>query len=258
MTALIAATVPNIAVSVGSLPVITWRQARVVTTELLARLYRVDEKNVQNNYLRNADRFVEGKHYFKLEAEELREFKKSLTLSKMVSEAGRVAESYTVSRSARSLILWTEQGAARHAKMLETDEAWDVFEQMEDFYFRAREAVVESPEERMRLRHATVSIHKAMNDMLVRRRARDGKECAAHHFMIEAKLINHVLLGAFKGADRDSLSLEQLDMLAKLEAQNMMLIAEGMSYADRKIQLEQMANELAAAAPASKRIGGVQ
>jgi hypothetical protein len=37
---------------------------------------------------------------------------------------------------ARSIILWTERGAARHAKMLETDAAWDVFEALEENYFR--------------------------------------------------------------------------------------------------------------------------
>ncbi|EES4398579.1 phage antirepressor Ant [Escherichia coli] len=40
-----------------------------------------------------------------------------------------------MSPKARSLILWTERGAARHAKMLETDQAWEVFEKLEDCYF---------------------------------------------------------------------------------------------------------------------------
>lgn len=37
--------------------------------------------------------------------------------------------------SVRHLMLWTERGAARHAKMLETDQAWDVFDKLEDYYF---------------------------------------------------------------------------------------------------------------------------
>ncbi|KAA9920381.1 hypothetical protein, partial [Escherichia coli] len=37
------------------------------------------------------------------------------------------------------LILWTERGAARHAKMLETDQAWEVFEKLEDSYFNQYE-----------------------------------------------------------------------------------------------------------------------
>ncbi|EPA3167126.1 hypothetical protein ACQ26G_004309 [Yersinia enterocolitica] len=40
-----------------------------------------------------------------------------------------------VSQNARYLILWTERGAARHAKMLETDQAWELFEKLEDCYF---------------------------------------------------------------------------------------------------------------------------
>lgn len=40
-----------------------------------------------------------------------------------------------VAKKAKHAILWTERGAARHAKMLETDQAWDVFEQLEDAYF---------------------------------------------------------------------------------------------------------------------------
>ncbi|EGA8634781.1 hypothetical protein ABRM53_005331 [Escherichia coli] len=44
-----------------------------------------------------------------------------------------------MSPKARSLILWTERGAARHAKMLETDQAWDVFEKLEDCYFSQKD-----------------------------------------------------------------------------------------------------------------------
>ncbi|EOV4290520.1 P22AR C-terminal domain-containing protein, partial [Escherichia coli] len=57
------------------------------------------------------------------------------SLSESVSR--EVTESYSVkiARNVRSLILWTERGAARHAKMLETDQAWEVFEKLEDCYF---------------------------------------------------------------------------------------------------------------------------
>ncbi len=39
------------------------------------------------------------------------------------------------SKFAPHLYLWTKRGAARHAKMLSTDRAWEVFEQLEDTYF---------------------------------------------------------------------------------------------------------------------------
>lgn len=44
-----------------------------------------------------------------------------------------------ISPKTRTLILWTERGAARHAKMLETDQAWEVFEKLEDSYFNQYE-----------------------------------------------------------------------------------------------------------------------
>ncbi|EHO5192575.1 ORF6N domain-containing protein [Salmonella enterica] len=110
---------------VESLPVVTYSSLPVITTELLAKLYDTDPVRIRQNYSRNNDRFVVGKHYFLLEGDELREFKH------------RVSQSYPVkiARNVRSLILWTERGAARHAKMLETDQAWEVFEKLEDCYF---------------------------------------------------------------------------------------------------------------------------
>ncbi|EOS92899.1 putative bacteriophage protein [Erwinia tracheiphila PSU-1] len=112
-------------ISVETLSPITHNQIPVITTELLAQLYGADVKNIQNNYARNADRFVVGKHFFKIEGEELRDLKHRPSFSGSVK----------IARNVRSLILWTERGAARHAKMLETDQAWEVFEKLEDCYF---------------------------------------------------------------------------------------------------------------------------
>lgn len=100
----------------------------VVTTELLASLYETEVNNIKVNLSRNQKRFVEGKHYFKLEGADLKAFKHKVTQSNLVKVAPNV----------RHLALWTERGAARHAKMLETDRAWDVFEKLEDFYFSQR------------------------------------------------------------------------------------------------------------------------
>ena len=40
-----------------------------------------------------------------------------------------------ISPKTRKLTLWTERGAARHAKMLNSDKAWDVFEMLEETFF---------------------------------------------------------------------------------------------------------------------------
>ncbi|EKY7347312.1 ORF6N domain-containing protein [Escherichia coli] len=109
-------------IAVETLSPITHNQIPVITTELLAHLYGTDVANIKMNHSRNQTRFLEGKHYFKIVGDDLKNL--------------RVTFSYLqISPKTRSLILWTERGAARHAKMLETDQAWDVFEKLEDCYF---------------------------------------------------------------------------------------------------------------------------
>ena len=107
--------------------VIQYKSLPVMTTEQLADFYGTDTKNIQMNFTRNGERFIEGKHYFKLDGEELKTFKNIPTMS-----------GYVPKQSAR-ITLWTEKGAARHAKILDTDQAWDIFEQLEEVYFSVKE-----------------------------------------------------------------------------------------------------------------------
>lgn len=114
-----------ISVNHSSVPVITYRNQRVVTTDSLAAGYGTTPVRIQQNFARNEQRFVEGKHFFKITGDELKSF--------------RLSFSDVVNKHTTSLILWTERGASRHAKMLETELAWDFFEQLEDHYFNLRE-----------------------------------------------------------------------------------------------------------------------
>lgn len=123
------------AISIGSLPAAFFSNVPVVTTEVLATLYGTEPKHIQNNHLRNASRFVDGKHFFKVTGSDLKEFKNRPSLRGLVGN------------KAKSLILWTERGAARHAKMLETDQAWSVFEKLEDCYFSVKAEVEKHPKQ---------------------------------------------------------------------------------------------------------------
>lgn len=105
-----------------NLPVISYHQQRVITTELLAQGYGSEVNNIRNNFKRNHHRFIEGKHYYRVENEELDDLRISFSDAQ-------------ISNKTRSLILWTERGASRHAKMLETDQAWDFYEKLEESYF---------------------------------------------------------------------------------------------------------------------------
>ncbi|POE19246.1 hypothetical protein BV923_19405 [Pectobacterium odoriferum] len=128
--------------SVESLSVLTYNAAPVITTESLAQLYGTSSHSITKNHRSNVARFVAGKHFFKIEGDELRLFKHRVTNSDSVKN-DRLTDSQSVARQARSLILWTERGAARHAKMLETDQAWDVFEKLEDCYFNPQAKAVQ-------------------------------------------------------------------------------------------------------------------
>lgn len=112
-------------VSARDLQIIGYRGQRVVTNEQLAAGYGTDVNNIQQNHKRNADRFVEGKHYFKVVGDELNNLR--LTISQL-----------QISPKTRSLMLWTERGAANHAKMLETVQAWSYHEDLVEFYFTQR------------------------------------------------------------------------------------------------------------------------
>lgn len=116
-------TSAQITIGTVTTSVITYKDQRVCTTQQLAQLYGCTEKNLSDNHANNRSRFEEGKHFIKLEGEDLRVLKNKPEIIGLVA------------KKAKHAILWTERGAARHAKMLETDQAWDVFEQLEDAYF---------------------------------------------------------------------------------------------------------------------------
>ncbi|EHU9228179.1 ORF6N domain-containing protein [Salmonella enterica] len=114
-------------ISAESLSPVAYNQSPVITTELLAQLYATKAEYIRRNHNRNEGRFIEGKHFFIAKGEVLESLKKSLRPFQDIAP------------NVRKLILWTERGAARHAKMLETDQAWEVFEKLEDCYFSQKQ-----------------------------------------------------------------------------------------------------------------------
>ncbi len=119
--------------SLPDLPPIAHHGERVLTTELLAAVYGVEPDRIHGNYSENRDRFQEGIHFYRLTGEALKAFK------------NYPGNSEVVGARAPHLILWTERGAARHAKMLHTDEAWAIFGKLEESYFEPVVAVSATP-----------------------------------------------------------------------------------------------------------------
>lgn len=101
---------------------------RVLTTGQLSEMYGTDNKTISYNFSYNKRKYVEGKHYIKLEGAELRSFKASREIP-------------DCHKFSAHLYLWTEKGALLHAKSLNTDKAWEVYDYLVDFYFRVKEEV---------------------------------------------------------------------------------------------------------------------
>lgn len=112
--------------SLGEITRIEYQGQLVLTTAQLAKFYECEEHQIRQNFNNNRERFVEEKHMFTLRGNELKNFKRFMN-----SEI----DYFYIAGNVNVLYLWTKRGAARHAKMLNTDRAWEVFELLEDNYF---------------------------------------------------------------------------------------------------------------------------
>lgn len=92
-----------------------------------------------------------------------------------------------------------------------------------------------------KLRHESAATFKVMTSILAMTRADEGKETVGYHYSNEARLINSLLSGEFKGLNRDALSSPELALLAHLEERNAVLIGRGLAYDQRKAMLRQYA-----------------
>lgn len=100
---------------------------RILTTQQIAEYYEVDVQKIQQNYVNNKERYIDGKHFYLLQGEELKQFKNYFENFEVVN------------KKAPTLYLWTEKGAFLHAKSLNTDKAWEAYDMLVDTYFVAKE-----------------------------------------------------------------------------------------------------------------------
>lgn len=97
----------------------------ILTTEQLAEFYGTTPQHITQNFANNKGKFVEGKHFYQLVGQALKEFK------------NRVENFDLVGKNAKTLTLWTKRGASRHSKMLGTDQAWNMYDELEENYFNS-------------------------------------------------------------------------------------------------------------------------
>lgn len=106
----------------NELSVLEYKAIRVLTTQQLAEAYGTDGKTISYNFNHNKDRYVEGKHFICLVGDDLKAFR----------------EIHDLPYNLNKFYLWTEKGAFLHAKSLNTDKAWEVYESLVESYFQVR------------------------------------------------------------------------------------------------------------------------
>jgi hypothetical protein len=102
------------------------KEERVLTSKQVAEAYGVDKQIVTDNFNNNKSRYTEGKHYYKLTGVEKTEFLNQLKIS-------------VHKKDHNPLYLWTKKGAFLHSKSIGTDQAWEMYEELVDFYFDKQE-----------------------------------------------------------------------------------------------------------------------
>ena len=108
----------------NELKITEYKDIRVLTTQQIAEAYGTGTEVITKNFNRNKERYLEGKHFICLEGNELKEFK--------------TTGQFDLSSRINKLYLWTEKGAFLHAKSLNTDKAWEVYDGLVDTYFEKK------------------------------------------------------------------------------------------------------------------------
>ena len=106
----------------NELKITEYGHIRVLTTQQIAEAYESNADTITKNFNRNKDRYIEGKHFLCLKGKELKEFKANGQIDLLPNT--------------NKLYLWTEKGAFLHAKSLNTDKAWEVYDILVDTYFK--------------------------------------------------------------------------------------------------------------------------
>ena len=119
----------------NNLTVTEYKNICVLTTQQIAEAYGTDSKTISYNFNHNKGRYKEGKHFILLDGEELRAFR----------------EIHDLPSNLNKLYLWTEKGAFLHAKSLNTDTAWEVYDRLVDNYFEKPKAVPMTTDQKIQL-----------------------------------------------------------------------------------------------------------
>ena len=115
--------------NIKNLVPVEWSNQRVLLSKQIAECYKCAEDRIKDNFNANKEQYTEGLHYFKITGSDLQNL--------------RVGNpDLQISPMTRTLYLWTYQGCVRHCKSINTPEAWNMFDELEQNYFNQNSVVV--------------------------------------------------------------------------------------------------------------------
>ena len=167
---------------------VDYSNQRVLLTSQVAEVFGTSPARIRDNFRYAKKQFKEGVHYFKVTGEALRTLKFQLDaaqangeqsgishfantspdspLQANVSESGISHVAPLIPKTANTIILYTEQGCARHCKMLNTKEAWAMFDVLEKHYFNPATHVA-PPAETPRAEQPVKKVRKSLPEYAV-------------------------------------------------------------------------------------------
>lgn len=173
---------------------VDYNGVRVLTTEQLAQAYECEARRISENFNRNQDHFVIGKHYYKLDGDALKAFKDSQGDTQFADSLKFVSVLY----------LWTRRGASRHCKMLGTEKAWEMYDNLEENYFNP-------PQKKM----TAAEILSGMAEELVKQERRTARLEMRQEQSEENLKILHSRMDTFNGVGTDEDKRQKLNSMVR-------------------------------------------
>ena len=144
--------------TIQNLPPVNFANQRVMTYAQVAQGLECSVDQLRSLYRDHKDEFQETVHFFNVSGEALRQLKKDMRnrhvdsppskkgAEKINSDSTRFALSF--GKGAKCLKLWTCQGVARLSKLVDTPKAWELFNALENNYFKSAPPVAVEPKKK--------------------------------------------------------------------------------------------------------------
>ena len=111
-----------------TIPVIEIENERYITLSSIDKIHQRPESTARQAFNRNKSRFIEGKHFIKMDAKDLKAYVRHTRFEMDISKY-----------SSESFVLLSESGYLKVTKVFDDDLSWKIQDVLIDSYFRAKQ-----------------------------------------------------------------------------------------------------------------------